>query len=507
MPSHRWRWATVLLVVATLVAAACGGDDDDDDAAGDDVATTAAGGATTDATAAPADTGATTAPTSPTTLAPQTGAGEECGVGLLDDVTEPVEIEFWHSMSSDNQASMEDLVAQYNASQDRVHVTPLWQGTYDETAEKFRQTLGGDLPQVIQLEETQLRFAIDSGAMLPVQDCVDGAGYSFDDYLAPVVDEFVVEGQLWPMPFNTSSLVMYYDRAAFTAAGLDPDDPPATLDELRTAAEAIVASGYTQTGFSMILESWWVEQWIATSGELFVDQGNGRDGRSTELLLGGDAGLELFRWIDGMIDDGLATSFGIVDDASIDYVTALIPGGGASQAAFSLGTSAFLGAALDLLAANDFAVELGVAPLPTLGAGTGGVTTSGAALWIVAEGTEPLQRAASWDFVQWLDEPEQQATWHEATGYLPNTTTAADLASVQALWAAQPAYTVAYDQLFESQVGSAAGPVIGAYNETRQAVEGALEDMVLSGLTPEDAVAQARQEASDAMAAYNDRVG
>jgi sn-glycerol 3-phosphate transport system substrate-binding protein len=505
MPSHRWCWPALLLVV-TVMAAACGDDDDDDSAAPGDVTTTEAAEGS-DTTAAPPDTGATTAPTSPTTLAPQEGAGEECGIGLLDGVTEPVELEFWHSMSSDNQAAMEGLVAQYNAAQTRVHVTPLWQGTYDETAEKFRQTLGGDLPQVIQLEETQLRFAIDSGAMLPVQDCVDGSGYSFDDFLAPVVDEFLVEGQLWPMPFNTSSLVMYYDRAAFRAAGLDPDAPPATLDELRTAAQAIVDSGYTQTGFSMILESWWVEQWIATSGEQFVDQGNGRDGRSTELLLGGDQGLELFRWIDGMIDDGLATSFGIVDDASIDYVTALIPGGGASQAAFSLGTSAFLGAALDLLATSDFDVELGVAPLPTLGAGTGGVTTSGAGVWIVAEGTEPLERAASWDFVQWLNEPEQQATWHEATGYLPNTTTAADSEAVQALWAAQPAYTVAYDQLFESQVGSAAGPVIGAYNETRQAVEGALEDMVLSGLSPEDAVAQARQEASDAMAAYNDRVG
>jgi sn-glycerol 3-phosphate transport system substrate-binding protein len=300
---------------------------------------------------------------------------------------------------------------------------------------------------------------------------------------------------------------MYYDRAAFTAAGLDPDAPPATLEELRTAAQAIVDSGYTETGVSLILESWWIEQWIATSGELFVDEGNGRDGRSTELLLGGDAGLELYSWIDGMIDDGLAASFGIVEDANIDYVTALLPGGGTSQAAITLGTSAFLGAALDLLAASDFAVELGVAPIPTLGDGSGGVTTSGAALWIVQEGTDPLERAAAWDFLQWLDEPEQQATWHEATGYIPNRVSAIDSPAVQELWATTPEYRVAYDQLFASGAGSTAGPVIGPYVETRQAVEGALEDMVLSGLSPEDAVAQARSEASDAMADYNDRAG
>jgi sn-glycerol 3-phosphate transport system substrate-binding protein len=118
-----------------------------------------------------------------------------------------------------------------------------------------------------------------------------------------------------------------------------------------------------------------------------------------------------------------------------------------------------------------------------------------------------VQRAAAWDFVQWLNAPEQQAEWHARTGYLPNTSTAAARPEVQDLWAAQPQYQVAYDQLFESGVGSAAGPVIGPYIEVRTAIERAIEDMVLSGLSPEDALAQAIADAHDAMADYNDRVG
>jgi sn-glycerol 3-phosphate transport system substrate-binding protein len=500
-----WRWLAPALAMALLAAACGGGDDDDDDAAGED--TTASSTAETAAdtgTTAPPDTGA---PTTVSTLPPEDDAGEACGIGLLDDVTEPVEISFWHAMGSDNGTTLEEMTERYNQSQDRVHVTPIFQGTYDETLDKFRQALGGDLPEVVQLEETSLQYGIDSGAMLPVQDCVDGSDYDFSDWLPPVINEFRVDGIQWPMPFNTSTLVLYYDRAAFTAAGLDPDDPPATLEELRAAAQAIVDSGYAQQGMSVILESWWVEQWVSTAAAEFVDGGNGRDERATELLLDTDVGLEIFSFFDGMIADGLAANYGIIPDSDLGFLTAMLPGGGESQVAMTLATSAILGPALVTLGGEGFSVDLGVAPLPRAGSGTGGATTSGAALWILDEDSEPVQAAAAWDFVQWLNAPEQQAEWHARTGYLPNTSTAAELPQVQELWAAQPQYQVAYDQLFESAVGSAAGPVIGPYIEVRTAIEQAIEDMVLSGLSPEDALAQAVADAHDAMADYNDRVG
>ena len=54
---------------------------------------------------------------------------------------------------------------------------------------------------------------------------------------------FTVDGQMYAMPFNTSGPVLYYNKKAFTAAGLDPEQPPATLDEVRAAAEKLKAAG------------------------------------------------------------------------------------------------------------------------------------------------------------------------------------------------------------------------------------------------------------------------
>ena len=47
-------------------------------------------------------------------------------------------------------------------------------------------------------------------------------------------------GVQWSMPFNVSDPVLYYNRQMFEAAGLDPDQPPMSLDELRATSQQLV---------------------------------------------------------------------------------------------------------------------------------------------------------------------------------------------------------------------------------------------------------------------------
>ena len=73
--------------------------------------------------------------------------------------------------------------------------------------------------------------------------CAKADKYSFSDFLPRVISYFTVDGTQYAMPFNTSGPVLYYNKKAFTAAGLDPERPPATLDEVRAAAEKLKATG------------------------------------------------------------------------------------------------------------------------------------------------------------------------------------------------------------------------------------------------------------------------
>ena len=73
---------------------------------------------------------------------------------------------------------------------------------------------------------------IDSASVLPAQACVDADNYDMTDYIERVVDYYTVDNMLWPMPFNVSNPVLYYNKAAFERPASIPNKPPTTLDEI-----------------------------------------------------------------------------------------------------------------------------------------------------------------------------------------------------------------------------------------------------------------------------------
>jgi sn-glycerol 3-phosphate transport system substrate-binding protein len=467
--THRPRALVALLAVLALVAVACGGDD-----------------------------GGTASP----------GGGDEgvadadrCPLDALDAADGPVTVDFWHAMTAENETTLEALAADYNASQDRVRVNVVFQGTYDETADKYLAALrGGDLPSIVQMEETRIQMGIDSRSMLPVQACADAAGYDFSDHLEPVVDQFTVEDVLWPMPFNTSNPVLYYNTRMFERAGLSDDDVPATFEELRAVSQRLVDSGEVRAGFALELSPWYIEQWFAKANEPLVDNDNGRSGRATGTNLDSDIGLEIYTFIDEMMDSGLGMNVGR-NTSGIDALLALAT----EDAGMTIDTSAALGAVFATLESGQFPnVGVGVAPLP--GPTGGGVLVGGAALWLVDRGSSDAEKAASWEFMVWLNEPEQQARWHAGTGYIPIRRSAVDLPEVADLWADKPEFRIAYDQLLDS--GAAfGGPVVGDYAGLRDAIVESLERLILQDVAPADALAGAKQQADRAIESYNQRTG
>ena len=466
----------VLLTVLALVAAACGGGDDG-----------GGGGSSEGAQGRDAEVDASL-----------------CPVDALAAATEPVQIEFWHAMTASNEETLNEMVADYNASQDAVEVTAVFTGSYDETLDRYLNGLrSGELPQIAQLEETTLQTMIDSGSTVPAAACVAASDYDTSDILPSVLAEFEVEGTLWPMPFNVSNPVFYYDRNDFTAAGLDPDAPPATLDEMFEMGQAIVDAGAAETAMSLEVQPWYPEQWSSMAGQELVDNTNGRDARAEAATLDNATMVDIFTWIREMVDNDLIFNVGR-NPSGADHFFALASG----DAAFTIGTSGALGSVYDALDSGtvETDVDIGVGPLPGPVAG-GPTSAGGAALWLVANESSDEQIAASWDFVQWLAAPEQQAFWHVNTGYIPISAQASEDPAVQALWAERPGYQVAYEQLADDNLPpGGGGPVIGAYVEFRNALEDAIEALVLDGADPAETAATLQEEADAAIASYNDRV-
>ena len=206
--------------------------------------------------------------------------------------TGPVTIEFWHSEAGSNADTLNRLVDRFNASQNDVRVHASFQGTYQEAAAKLIASLGtGQVPAV--LGDGTAQMIIDSGAVTPIQDFVDRDGYDLSDLDPKGLQYYTYQGKLWAMPFAMDTSLLYYNKVAFREVGLDPEKPPQDLEEVRQYSEKLLkrdASGnVVRSGIALDIANW-MERVFAAHGDLWVDHGNGHEGRATKVLFDNDTG-------------------------------------------------------------------------------------------------------------------------------------------------------------------------------------------------------------------------
>jgi len=421
----------------------------------------------------------------------------------------PVSITFWHSLTAANQNTLQALVESFNSSQNEVTVNLVFQGTYDDSLNKFLASSGraSELPAIIQIEEASTQLMIDSKEVTPVQDFIDSDNYDLSNFEARVLDYYRVGDRLYSMPFNLSGPVLYYNKNDFREVGLDPEKPPQTLEDVKAYSEKLLqkdsSGNITRSGIALDVMPWHFEEMLAKAGALYVNNGNGREGRATEALFNGPEGKAIFEWWADMVKSGLAFNVGR-NPSFADGLLAIASG----RASMTITTSAALRSIFDVIeAGGGKGVELGVGPMPGPQSTDGGITVAGASLWIVKARPEAEQEAA-WKFLKFLVEADQQATWYGGSGYFPIRRDALDKPAAQAAEAKYPYLRVAPQQLQEGARNRATqGPILGPFSKIRsEVIATAIESMILTDTPPDEAIDNAAREATQLIKDYNARV-
>jgi sn-glycerol 3-phosphate transport system substrate-binding protein len=434
------------------------------------------------------------------------GGGDQGGQGTA--AAGPVEVTFWHSEVASSLDSLQALARRFNGSQNEVKVKLAYQGYPDDNMAKVLSSLGGgDLPTIAYLEEVQAQRLIDTGAFQPVQDFVDREKYDLSDFDPKAIQYYRVDGKLWAMPISITVPLLYYNKVAFREAGLDPDKPPKDLDELREVSQKFVKrdahGNLTRTGISLNILPWYLEVHMGEHDDLYVNNGNGREGRATAVEFNGPTGQALFQWWHDMIKEGLAINVGR-DPSESNALLAL----GAGQAVMTWSSSGALRSVVDVLEGGlaQTPVELGIAAMPAVPGGSGHTATYSRSLWFPKSRPEAEQEAG-WKFVKWLMEPEQQAEWFAGSGWLPVRNSSYDLPPAQEIMAKYPGFRTAMEIFLRSPTTPATvGPLVGPFNEVREAVLRGLEEMVVRNKDPIEALDDAAKEANQIIEDYNRRV-
>ncbi|HEU0183585.1 MAG TPA: extracellular solute-binding protein [Agromyces mariniharenae] len=111
---------------------------------------------------------------------------------------------------------------------------------YEWTAPTFAaQLAGGSLPDVFTVPFTDSKTLLENDQLMDVTDELEELGYA--DKFNPIIISEVTDadGRIYGFPRQAYANGLHYNRDLFEQAGLDPDQPPATWDEVREAAKTI----------------------------------------------------------------------------------------------------------------------------------------------------------------------------------------------------------------------------------------------------------------------------
>ena len=405
---------------------------------------------------------------------------------------QPVEIQFWHGLTQPLGGMLEQIAADFNASQARYRVNASFRGSYPETmVAAIAAFRAGQAPHIVQMFEVGTGTMMAAGrAVKPLHELLaeTNTQIPFDDYLPAVRGYYsLADGRMMSMPFNSSTAVVFYNKDAFRRANLNPDQFPETWQGVEQAARALRAAG-VQCPMTTAWPTWTqVEQFSAIHNVPLATQANGFGGLNAELQINNPM---LLRHLTNLVNwqrEGLFR-YGGRDGAG----DALFPNG---ECAIIFGSSG-----LRARVQREAQFPWGVAMLPFY-EGTRPINSiiGGASFWAMNRGPNAARSAEEnrgiAEFFAWLARPEVVRKWHVDTGFLPVRQSVFRALEAEGFYRQNPGANIPIEQLLRGggqMTDNSRGIRLGGFVEIRTIIQEEMERAFQGQQTPEQALANAQ---------------
>ena len=397
----------------------------------------------------------------------QTEDTEEFSMADASEI-DGTEISFWHSMGGVNGQAIDTLVQKFNDENEYgITVKAQYQGEYDDSLNKLKSAQIGNMgADLVQVYEIGSRFMIESGWITPMQEMIDADNYDVSQIEPNLVAYYTIDDQLYSMPFNSSTPIMYYNKEMFEKAGIT--EIPDSLEGIEAIGDKLLNEGGAGQVMSLGIYGWFFEQFIGKQGLEYANNGNGRTEAATAVAFDENGAAEniLTAW-KSLYDKGYAPNVGKGGDAGLADFSA-------GKSAITLGSTASL---KQILQDVNGKFEVGTAYFPKVkSTDEGGVSIGGASLWAL-NNNDPKKTRATWEFVKFLISPESQAYWNAQTGYFPVTTAAQEEPVFKENVEKYPQFQTAIDQLHDSSP-EYVGALLSVFPEARATVESEIENLL-----------------------------
>src|SRR5215211_4043862 len=328
------------------------------------------------------------------------------------------EINFYYPVAVGGPVTktIDQMAADFAKDNPDVKVNPIYSGTYQESIVKaLTATKSGKPPQLAVLLSTDMFSLIDEDAIVPIDDLAKSADDRkwLDGFYKSFMMNSRTGGKTWGVPFQRSTIVLYWNKDAFKEAGLDPEKGPATWDQMVEVAKKLTktdASGnVTQWGLKIPSSGfpYWLFQGLTTPNDVLLMNETG-----TETYFDKPQVIEALQyWVD------LSAKHKVMPPGVIEWGTT--PKDFFEKKAAMIWTTT--GNLTNIRTNAGF--PFGVAMLPAhkrRGSPTGGGN------FYISKKASPAEQEAAFRFIRWITTPERTAQRSIATVYLALRTAATD---------------------------------------------------------------------------------
>ena len=324
---------------------------------------------------------------------------------------------------------VDGIVSDFEAANPDIKVNAIYSGNYDDTRVRALSALAsGDPAQLAVMFSIDAYDLIEQDLVMAFDD-ISGVDKNWlNSFYPALMANGNIEGKTWGIPFQRSTIVAYYNKDLFRAAGLDPEAPPTTWDEIISMGKTLTKDGTYGLMIPSTGYPYWMFQALAIQ--------NGKEVMSND-------GLTTYFDDQTVIDTldfwkSLSTEHGIMPEGTVEW--------GTLRQAFLEGKTAMMWHSTGNLTAvkNNASFDFGVAELPAnvrKGSPTGGGN------FYVFKDTSAEERAAALKLIEFMTSPEQAAAWSIATGYMGVSPAAYETDALKSYTSSFPPALVARNQL------------------------------------------------------------
>jgi multiple sugar transport system substrate-binding protein len=321
---------------------------------------------------------------------------------------------FWHSFVATTIPALNELVERFEKEHPDIDVEAQYVPTGDALVQKLITAIQSQTaPDVSWIHADFLDKLIESDAIFPMEYFIKGdAGLTeeeMNDFFPQLLGAFSHKNVLYALPMDATVLALVYNKDQFRAAGINPDIPPKTWNDLKVYAKKLTLDKdgdgkIDQYGFyvpaypgSGPLSIWMVLQW---SPYLWQAGGEIIDSTQSKVLFNSEAGVQALTLWKEIYDELNFSNYSFTHDMGLA----------------SGSISMIMDGPWDLPTFRKMKnIDWAVASLPE---GPKGKATyiAGESLAIFKQSKNP---DATWTFVKWVTQPEIQAMFSISSGYLP----------------------------------------------------------------------------------------